>query len=617
MPNSSEVGFDAGWRIGFHADDPVARPGKPTVTLDRAGYDAEITVDADATWRAPTFTVTIDGMRQEDFDAVLGRPCPYLTVALGWRDAPPSLAGVGANVLAAATGVDIRPAVDLPVVLTGRITSVERSAGDVRYRTRFSGVDATWARLQSTRVGAAVLPERGSVVDYLAALCRLTEPIVLVTGEGKHPTLDGKIEIPARTDIANAMHSLARAAFPDGPDAKVPMLLRDGAVHVGTWSTKLTGGGEFAIDESAGLIDLAPAPYERREVQQDNPFQRRVVDAWMVTLLGRPDVKVGDQVSIAVPEMVKPGGADGLSSTVGGLGAAAVLAAPVAALATVIAAPAKRPFRVVAVTHTLGRAVGFCTRLRVETGSGPSEAGSIAHQVAEDIDTRLTTLARSRGPIDVGVVVAQSVAADEDRHAQRLDVDDGLADRPPPNVVVTAPQADPVTKLVDKPYLTPFAYGRTGLVVPHYPGTRVLQVNYGGDPRNAVVAGCVWAQDTEPASTAGDWWLSLPTGVVASGSGTAAPEPSGAVSSDLITGSGDRVVNVRGFELTIGHALMPEVGARPQDPAPEVLTIRSAKGNAAISIDAEGNVSISTQKEIRFTADKIVMTAPSGVEVNP
>ena len=31
-------------------------------TFDRAGYDAEIRIEHDAAFRAPTFTVTIDGI---------------------------------------------------------------------------------------------------------------------------------------------------------------------------------------------------------------------------------------------------------------------------------------------------------------------------------------------------------------------------------------------------------------------------------------------------------------------------------------------------------------------------------------------------------------------------
>ncbi|WP_157180651.1 hypothetical protein [Protofrankia coriariae] len=44
--------------------------------------------------------------------------------------------------------------------------------------------------------------------------------------------------------------------------------------------------------------------------------------------------------------------------------------------------------------------------------------------------------------------------------------------------------------------------------------------------------------------------------------------------------------------------------------------MKTKKGNASISIDADGNITISTDKEIRLNGEKVVMTVKSGVEVN-
>ncbi len=53
--------------------------------------------------------------------------------------------------------------------------------------------------------------------------------------------------------------------------------------------------------------------------------------------------------------------------------------------------------------------------------------------------------------------------------AQTLVLDEGLAETPAPNVQPAQPAETPA-RLADKPYLTPYAFGGTGLVVPHYPG---------------------------------------------------------------------------------------------------------------------------------------------------
>lgn len=175
MSSSSSVGFDAGWRLEFRPDATSAASADPVVVVDRAGHDAEVRVSFDSVWASPTFSVAVDGMRQADVDTILTKRCSHVTIALGWRDTPGSILSAGANLLAA-TGLGGAKTSTLPTVLTGRITSLERTAGDVRYRTSFTGVDATWARLQRTKVGDKPLPDKGSVGVWVKALCDRLNP---------------------------------------------------------------------------------------------------------------------------------------------------------------------------------------------------------------------------------------------------------------------------------------------------------------------------------------------------------------------------------------------------------------------------------------------------------
>ncbi|KLL09613.1 hypothetical protein FrCorBMG51_23740 [Protofrankia coriariae] len=434
MPGSSDVGFDAGWRLDFRAA-PAAAGSRPPVSVDRSGYDAEIQVAFESTWSAPTFTVTVDGMSQQDVDAILGGPYPEVEIALGWRDTPGSFLSAGASVLAA-VGLGPARTSTLTTVLAGRITALERTAGDVRYRTRFSGVDSTWARLRRSFVSGTPLPAQGTVVDWLRALLGSLTPAVTVVAEGNHPTIDGRTELRAGDRIADAVQALARGAFPDAPHGRIPVLLRDGTVHVGTWTTRLTGANSHPLDTATGLVDATPAPYEHDDPARDDPFATSTADAWDVMLLGRPDIKVGDAVTIRLPEVVKKKAAAGLAdSVVGAIGGAAALAAPIVGLLAPPTQAKPRDFRVVSVTHTLGRTTGFTTKLRVEgVGAAAKQPGPTAeaHRVAETIDARIGTMARSRRAVDAGIVTAQSVAASERRHAQRLDLDDGLAQAAPP-----------------------------------------------------------------------------------------------------------------------------------------------------------------------------------------
>ena len=64
------------------------------------------------------------------------------------------------------------------------------------------------------------------------------------------------------------------------------------------------------------------------------------------------------------------------------------------------------------------------------------------------------------------------------------------------------------------PYLTPFAWGACGLVLPYYPGSRMLLEDRNGMADDPVALGLDVAGRPRPDNAhAGDWWLILPVGV--------------------------------------------------------------------------------------------------------
>lgn len=623
MPGSSDpkVGFDAGWLAEFRADGAAGLEGEPALSVGRGGYDAELRIESDASFRAPTFSLTVEGMTDRDYDKVAGTPCPHVTLALGWRDKPGTFV---AGLASWAGTVGFAPGADgLAKIFTGRITAVERTAGDFRYKTMFSGVDAAFARLGATRSRAVDVPAGRPLADYVTALCAQADPAIEVVAEGEQAGIDGRLDVPVDIPLDRVLLHLAQAARSGAPDTGIPFFFRDGKLHIGTWEGPVTGGTTHSLDAGAGLVEVVPVPAERTRPAPGNPYARVVADAYTVTLLGRADIRVGDVVELAIPEVIPTTGA--AASAIGALG---VLVEPFTALAKNGPAPAPRPFRVLGVTHQLGRAAGFTTTLRVErkepcpAAAGDAAQTSEAHRLAEVLDARARQLASARRPLDVGLVNRQSTSQEDDGamtiRPQRLQLRSGLRDAPAPNVPVLADPADSPTQLVDKPYLTPFAFGGTGLVIPHYPGARVLHLNYGNDIRNAVVAGCLWEDGEEPESQPGDWWLTLPTGVTAtqsSGDPAAEPAPSGKVSSDLIDGRGVRNIAVRALHIGIGKKHMPAVGSRPPDATVDELVITSEMGNAKIRLGADGNIEISTDGDITFAANKVTFNVHASVDV--
>ena len=63
------------------------------------------------------------------------------------------------------------------------------------------------------------------------------------------------------------------------------------------------------------------------------------------------------------------------------------------------------------------------------------------------------------------------------------------------------------------PYASPFAWGKFGLVLPRYPGMRVLLAHRNGDDDDLVDIGALWERGNAPASNPGDYWLILPAAI--------------------------------------------------------------------------------------------------------
>jgi hypothetical protein len=173
----------------------------------------------------------------------------------------------------------------------------------------------------------------------------------------------------------------------------------------------------------------------------------------------------------------------------------------------------------------------------------------------------------------------------------------------------------------NKPYLTPFAFGKTGLVVPHYPGQRVLDVHPDGLEADAIVAGSLWNDGQEPVSELGDWWLNLPVGWETRDSSSepadASVPTSGAATNDLTDGDGGRVIEVKGLRISVGTDALGVAGDRPEAATAEEVLIEHPSGGASIAIDSDGNITITTDETITFAAKKVVFEVDENVEVNP
>jgi hypothetical protein len=161
------------------------------------------------------------------------------------------------------------------------------------------------------------------------------------------------------------------------------------------------------------------------------------------------------------------------------------------------------------------------------------------------------------------------------------------------------------------PYATPFAWGKCGLVVPRYPGTRVVVLHRNGQANDPLDVGALWEAGHGPDSQAGDWWLILPVDIPESDRATIAnnatpKEHTGKVSQDLIDAEGNRIIEVGELTIRVGKDSLKNAGERPKRPnennptgTPDCVTIEHTKEGSKIVMKPDGSVEI-TAKKIKF-----------------
>ncbi|MGG8407770.1 hypothetical protein ACM614_14660 [Streptomyces sp. 12297] len=630
------IGFQAGWALVFHKDDEgfPDRTSEPLL-LTHVGHRLEVKVDADDTLRGATFEIVLDGLPDKEYAAIAAGNYVHVEIRLGWWDLKrgfvrSALAALGAPPPGGLDGKDD----GFHAVLEGRVLSVERTHGEFTYRARFSGIDAAYHRMQVQKPKLDTEQAARTVVGYATGLCTENRKVnVPVRGAGADIDLDGEFDIGADGSVVQALRELARLSHGGSGTLEVPMFLRAGELHVGYWREPVEGGRSWELTPATGLVESRPVVEPDPDgVPEDSPFAAPPVRRFDLTLLGRPDIGVGDVVRADLPNP-SPAAMTGTLAT-SALGPLGDAVAGVAAGFKAAAPPDLKEYGVIGVHHRLSPAEGFVTRLTVELRFEDERPAVHPRSGSGDEVTRLASAMagqRRRAGAEqrfheVGLIRRQDVAPTvRDGHevaAQTLVLDEGLAETPAPNVPARAQPAETPARLADKPYLTPYAFGGTGLVVPHYPGMRVISLHYRGDRQNAVVSGALWEAGAAPRSHLGDWWLSLPTNLAGTGDSgesagdpATAPRPSGAASHDLIDGTGGRVIQVRGLRISIGEALMKPVGERPDDADANRLVIESAKGNARICIDDKGNIEIATDEDLTLAANKITLRTQTTVEV--
>ncbi|WP_225731765.1 MULTISPECIES: hypothetical protein [unclassified Nocardia] len=263
--------------------------------------------------------------------------------------------------------------------------------------------------------------------------------------------------------------------------------------------------------------------------------------------------------------------------------------------------------RIESVKHLFSMRGGYTcevTVLEAEAAARP-EAADGPQAVFDGFASFTRGLLADHPSVDVGDIAEYRKSGDGDNGGHRATLHYGQQR-------AASSVDDPVDNrllLHEKPMSSVFAWDKTGLMVPVYPGMRAVLVHNGGEVNDAVAAGFLWSRNANhqpPKNEVGDYWLCLPTQV-------SDGKPEGKGVNDLTDASGHRVVQAVGLGIEIGNGVLPDVGERPMPPTGETLTIKHGKGTT-ITIAEDGAVTIATdgaKASITLRGSEITMKADS------
>lgn len=610
------IGTIAGWKLALSTVTLPSTAGAPAVSRDVATYTSDdYRGSVDATMvsglSAGSFTVVVEDVAEPDFkqlvDETRNGGVLQARLSLYWIDAGRPGAG------------------DSPLVAVLRVTMLRRRPGKWRYEMVVEGREWAYDRLTARCPAITGDGALGTALNLVRALnVDIDAPPTPAATNDTRATDPGLRAVEQLRQLEAAM--VAEAARGAKPRAGLGMyLIRDGRLRLGPDRITVPPAlPTLAADTGLIVIERDGAVREDQSVvgiDDGNPPHR---DLFVATLRGRPDLKPGDVVQFASPEQAGVGEEFGF----------ALGPAPQVASGSAVQAYVQE------VTHRLTREQGFTTVVRcVSAASGAGDlverlwftgaAGDSAASTgsSESVLARLFDRSRDAARFDrwpdVAQVRAQYLAgapspALTEKLWRGLEAADGQT-----YAAARQPFGKTRKELVAAPYATPFAYGSWGLVVPRYPGMRVLVVNRAGDPDDPVDVGALWTRGDGPAAQMGDWWLCLPVDLNGSqdpaasvaDDDAAAPPTGGEAANDLIDAHGNRVIEVGKLTIRIGRNQLQSPSVRPA-PDDDPVSIEHDGGTARITIAQDGAVTIASAKTLTLQAnDGITLETDGNVSI--
>ena len=635
------VGNEAGWALTFHCelvDETVV--DDPVLTVGIESYYAEIQATLPSGLDGGSYRFTIEGMTVEDHAAIAqgspGKPT-VVKLYLYWRDNAPTALGFPGNLaqLTDLAGPAAHDALQPALVAVLAVTSVSRRLGQRMYETTIEARERAFERLKYRRLTGAVKEDTFSAAAREAGRrAGVTVTAVGFRPDGSLPPRDGaepSDEATTKDPGTSCLQALSELAASveqqTGMHGRGMALIRNGVVDFGPRPIPANGTTPAVLTLHGGLIEVEAVASATSDpnFDRDDPAVAGAdgtARQFRLLLKGRPDLRPGDLVRFDLP----PAEATSTAEEIG----ANYLAALDPFAGDTIVNPAT--LYVASVDHRLGRASAFATTItgvvvdEADAWDRHSDGGSLlprsdsgnngaAAHPAVDAASAIRSLAQSAvdaaRSTEIGEVRESHEQTTNGSVSQTVDVYRGL--QPPDGLPNQARRLgirrESPARLDGVATATPFAWGKCGLVVPRYPGTRLVLVHRNGSADDPVEVGAVWESGHGPDSKPGDWWLTLPVGFSgdkrAVGEGQTPDEHTGKVSNDLIDADGNRVIQVAGLTVSVGSGSLVNAGERPDPAGGNVVTIENADKQARLTIGEDGTITIHAAKDI-------VLEAPAG-----
>jgi hypothetical protein len=663
--SSVKVGMNAGWMLAFHTEDNFQIKEDKLLELSRDDYYGEIEASLPGGFEGGNYTFVIEGLSDDDYSKIsLPRNATTKLVVrlyLYWRDVSSSVLGALTTAInigdIVGSGDEDKHKKDLVAEL--RVVSVSRKAGQRKYETTIV------ARERVFDV-AAVRP-CGDPIDYTnprTAADALMKRLHLESNSRfLEPVPNSKVPPEASSESQGNAPKRALDTHRPGSDllgelatymeqksnlhGRGMLLIRKGVVYIGQrdipFGTEDVAGKVKPLTLDNGLAEVEASSQVVADPNWDfcaNPDKPQPMrQQYKLTLCGRPDLMPGDVVRFSPPaEDVKKAGGN-VFGAIGDL------------VTSFIPGKMQDPVTmyVASVEHKLGRVAGFVTTAvgieikedaeedekwdgwsagRLQGTAGTTTEAAPEQQVSKAVTKAIKTIIERdyRFP-DVGEIrtfAADNSSSDAPAQTETLwrGVVDGNGQTQPS---YTAEILRPTRSVGHNvPYLTPFAWGKCGLVLPRFPGMRVLVEHRRGDGGDPIDVGAIWAKDHLPDDTQpGDWWLILPaSGEAAKGN---APDPtakgapvdfSGSVSHDLIDVSGVRIIETDTFVVRAGtlvSASRPKI-ADDEKEAMHAITVEHKDSGALLRIDQNGKITLKG-KSVEIDAETTITLKAQSVSV--